>query len=125
MRTRTATRTDRPRRRRLTPEEREQMQRAALERARNPRLGPNIARVLAECAERGFVDPPPVPGRTVLTFTAWRALGRTVRRGERGIRIPVVIPTPNDPETGEPGRRIIHTAAVFHVSQTDPLPPAK
>lgn len=125
MRHRTATRTDRPRRRRLTPEEREQMQRAALERARAPRFGPNLGIVLAECARRGFLDPPPVPGRTVLTFNAWRALGRTVRRGEHGIRIPVVIPTAHDPETGEPGRRIIKTAAVFHVSQTDPLPPRK
>lgn len=72
------------------------------------------------------------PGAThVAGFRAWLKLNRCVRKGERGIRIfaPMTIRDKDaagdvalDPATGEPATRtLFKLAAVFDVSQTEPL----
>lgn len=63
------------------------------------------------------------PRENVFTFNAWRALGRTVSKGQKGVRIVTVIRCErHDQETGEsrPARKP-KTTSVFHVSQTEAL----
>lgn len=104
-------------RRRLTSEERATMERAALERASNPRSAVNMMIVVMEFEERG------IPANDViarsLTFNAWRALGRTVTRGQKGVKIVTMRPVV-DSQTGEE-KKIFTSAYVFHISQTAPL----
>lgn len=60
------------------------------------------------------------PRVNVFTFNAWKALGRTVKKGEHGVKIVSVIPcTKKDPVIGEdvPVKKIKATT-VFHISQT-------
>lgn len=92
----------------------------ALRRARGCRSVSNMVAVVSECEARGYA-PAAVPGENVLTFGAWRALGRSVRKGERGIRVSTWVPIrKRDAATGEEvevGKRP-KVAFVFHVSQT-------
>ncbi len=72
-----------------------------------------------QCHERG-IEP-----RHIAGFRAWLKLGRSVRKGERALRIfaPVTVKERDDggQETGE--RRVLfRTAFVFELSQTEPLP---
>lgn len=62
--------------------------------------------IIAGFAAKG-IDPDTVkPRENVLTFGAWRALGRMVRKGEHGVKI------------GTPGE---WQTTVFHISQTDAI----
>jgi antirestriction protein ArdC len=56
----------------------------------------------------------------VLTFQAWKALGRVVRRGEHGVKVVTFIPT-TDKATGEVTGKRPWSSTVFHISQTDQL----
>lgn len=66
------------------------------------------------------------PKQNVLTYKAWRALGRHVRKGEHGCRVTVwgtSAKRENDPSTGEEReqvKRFCTTAVVFHKCQTEP-----
>jgi len=72
--------------------------------------------------ERGIPETDIRPRENVLTFHAWRAKGRTVRRGEHGVTVVTWIPVYRE-ENGE--RKVVgrrpKSATVFHVSQTEPL----
>lgn len=66
------------------------------------------------------------PRVNVFTFNAWIALGRVVRRGQKGVQIVSVIEdsetdSQNADATTEPRRRF-KRVTVFHESQTEPLP---
>ncbi len=80
--------------------------------------------VIAACAMRGYTDAQ--PRENVLTFNAWKALGRHVKRGERGIAVSVWYPAAEkiDETTSEIHREYAPmkhaTAYVFHISQTEP-----
>lgn len=113
------TTTTKARRPRLSPQDRQAMQAAALERASNPRSIANMTIVISEFMERGIPAGEIIPGENVLTFNAWRALGRTVTRGQKGVKIATMRPTV-DATTGEE-KKIFTTAYVFHISQTAPL----
>ena len=106
--------------RRRTPAEREADDREALDRARQGFSPANDAIVVGAFADRGIADVQ--PRENVLTYKAWRAAGRQVRRGQKGVRITTYAPvTEPDPQTGADrvvGRRPV-SAVVFHVSQTD------
>jgi antirestriction protein ArdC len=77
---------------------------------------------------RGIPEEDIRPRENVFTYHAWRALGRQVRKGEKGVRILTWI-TPHEdgpavnPETGKPksGRSFPKATYVFHVSQTDAI----
>ena len=66
------------------------------------------------------------PDQNVFTFPAWRALGRTVCKGEHGVELtvwrPIGKPTV-DPDTGQPKDPPLRCCRsfVFHVSQTKEL----
>ena len=74
--------------------------------------------------EKGIEEEDIIPRENVLTYDAWLAKGRQVRRGEHGVKITTWVGMSfKDEETGEvrPGRRRPKTTTVFHISQTDPI----
>ena len=107
---------------RLTPEERAALDRAALQRARSGASLMNEAQAIREFVERGIPEEEIRPRENVLTFNAWRAVGRYVRKGEHGVKLTVWVPVvEDDPRGGEPtvtGKRAV-SAVVFHESQTE------
>jgi antirestriction protein ArdC len=89
----------------------------ALHRAATGQSLTNYPLILAGFEAKGIPAEQINPRENVFTFNAWRALGRTVRKGEHGVRIVTFIETEKD---GQKARRPWHTT-VFHVSQTDQL----
>jgi len=65
------------------------------------------------------------PRENVFTFNAWKALGRSVKKGEHGVKVVVFVEMSGevrDPSTGETERkgfRAPRTTTVFHISQTE------
>jgi antirestriction protein ArdC len=83
----------------------------------------NVVLLHAQAAERGMTL------TTVAGFTTWKSLGRSVRKGEKGLAVlaPITRRAGEDPDDGASGRRVIRgmrVAHVFDLSQTDgePLP---
>src|ERR1700739_2383919 len=102
-----------------------QSRQEALTRAVSGQSFSNFPAIFQGFAAKGIPESEIKPRENVFTFDAWRALGRTVRRGEHGVKVVTFIDCRSketDPDTGE--RKIIRrpwTTTVFHVSQTDPL----
>jgi antirestriction protein ArdC len=101
-----------------------QQQAAALDRARNGDATTNYPAILSGFLDKGIAQADIQPRTNVLTYDAWQALGRQVRRGEHGVRVLSWVPmtkksavTRDNPE-GVIGRRP-KSATVFHVTQTD------
>jgi len=114
---------------------REEMQQEALSRAVGNQSTANWAPIFAGFMEKGIPEDDIKPRENVFTYHAWRALGRQVRRGEHGGKVTTWVPMKDkgeptvDPTTGEKleprmSKRCT-SATVFHVSQTDPIQPAK
>jgi antirestriction protein ArdC len=74
---------------------------------------------------KGIPESEIMPRENVFTFNAWRALGRTVRRGEHGVKVLTFIERASketDNGTGERKTiRLAWSTTVFHVSQTETL----
>lgn len=108
-----------------TRPERSVLAQRALERAQNERSLANYPAIIEAFTRRGIPAHQIIPRENVLTFHAWLAKGRSVRKGEKGVPIATVIPVGKetiDPETGEPRIRTRPGRAfVFHISQTDPV----
>jgi hypothetical protein len=95
-----------------------QKQLNALDRARTSQSMLNYRQIIQGLTEKG-IDPKDIALReNVLTFDAWRATGRTVRRGEKGIRCLTWIPMPDDTGAKTVRPRSVY---VFHISQTENL----
>jgi hypothetical protein len=102
----------------------------ALERARTGSSESQYADIFDGFMEKGIALDAILPRENVLTFNAWRALGRHVKRGEHGVRILTWIPCKEKAEEGadvregdaaRAGKRLRPKGAVlFHVSQTEP-----
>ena len=98
----------------------------ALTRARTNQALSNYPAIFEGFMEKGIAEAEIIPRENVFTFHAWRALGRTVERGEHGVKVVTFIPmtkkTTDDDgqETTEEFRRP-KTTTVFHVSQTKAL----
>src|SRR5438132_12468987 len=104
--------------------DREQMQQEALSRAASGQSLSNWPAIFAGFMAKGIPEEDIKPRENVLTYHAWRAVGRQVCRGEHGVRVSTFVPmTKKDAETGEakPIGNRAWTATVFHVSQTDPI----
>jgi antirestriction protein ArdC len=97
----------------------------ALANARGGMSVANYAAIYQGFTARGIAEADITPRVNVLTFRAWQALGRVVKRGEHGVRIHtfVALPARVDKTTGEtiPGGRRPKWTTVFHISQTEPL----
>jgi hypothetical protein len=84
----------------------------------------NYGAIFAGFAEKGIPEADILPRQNVFTFNAWRALGRTVKKGEHGVKVVTFVPMgEKDDGTGEKVAtfRAPRTTTVFHVSQTKPL----
>ncbi len=95
----------------------------------------NWPAIFAGFTAKGIAESDIRPRGNVLTYHAWRALGRQVRRGEHGVKVVTFvtckgkedrdgIATNNADGTDKrnsKGFRRPWTATVFHVSQTDPI----
>jgi len=98
----------------------------ALHRAQTSSSVINEQIVIAAFCQRGIAPEQIVPRVNVLTYDAWLAMGRQVRKGEHGVHVWTYITgtrTETDAETGETrkaGFRKPKRVAVFHISQTDP-----
>lgn len=99
----------------------------AFQRATESDSTSNYSTILREFAARGIPPHDILPRVNVFTFDAWRAVGRCVRKGEKGVRLSTFVPSTRDerdPSTGETKRvpcKRARTVYVFHISQTIPL----
>lgn len=73
-------------------------------------------------AAKGIAEDDIQPRVNVFTFNAWKALGRSVRKGEHGVKVCTWVPMTKKDATGEsqPIGRKPRMTTVFHVSQTEP-----
>jgi hypothetical protein len=91
----------------------------ALMRARSG-YSKNDAIVFIEMTERGYTDVR--PRENVFTFNAWKAQGRVVKKGEKGLPIVTWIPCKKQAAAGEEGKKLRpKTAHVFHFEQTQAI----
>ena len=102
---------------------RAEIAREALQRAETGQTLSNYPAIYEGLMDKGIPESEILPRENVFTFHAWRAKGRTVKRGEKGVRVITWIPvTHTDKKTGEETEgRIPRNAHVFHVSQTKEL----
>lgn len=91
----------------------------ALSRARSSQATSNYGALFDGFLSMGIPADDILPRVNVLSFHAWRALGRTVRKGQHGVKLVTWIEA-KDAKTGETYKKP-HTVTVFHVSQTDAL----
>ena len=103
-----------------------ELEAGSLDRARNGQTMTNYPAIFAGFIEKGIPEYEIKPRENVFTFHAWKALGRSVKRGEHGVKVVTFIErsvTERDPATDEQVDRAIrspHTTTVFHISQTEP-----
>lgn len=93
----------------------------ALERIQNGQSVSNYSKIITEFAARGIPEDDICPRSNVLTFKAWKALGRSVKKGEKGVKICTFRPVEEtDKKSGEKTRTGSRPwfSSVFHVSQT-------
>jgi antirestriction protein ArdC len=99
------------------------MQQEALSHALQSQSTMNYASIFVGFGEKGIAESDIKPRENVFTFHAWKALGRSVRKGEHGVKVCTWIPMTKKDDTGEAhdiGRKPRMTT-VFHISQTDPI----
>ena len=95
----------------------------ALDRARNGESVANYPAIYSGFLEKGIPESEILPRVNVLTYHAWRAKGRQVKRGEHGVRVVTYIETAEkrDQESGEITRKASKFpkgTTVFHITQT-------
>ncbi len=91
----------------------------ALSRARSSQATSNYAALFDGFESMGIPAADILPRVNVLSFHAWRAVGRTVKRGEHGVKLVTWIDA-TKADTGE-SRKLARSVTVFHISQTDAL----
>jgi hypothetical protein len=103
----------------------ESVRQEALTRAISGQTMSNYPAIFQGFIARGIPESEIRPRENVFTFNAWRALGRTVRRGEHGVKVLTFIDRASkevDRDTGEPKViRLAWNTTVFHVSQTEAI----
>jgi len=95
----------------------------ALRRAQSGESHSNYPAIFSGFLDKGIPESDIRPRENILTYHAWRAKGRQVKRGEHGVRVVTYIETAEkrDQTTGEVTRkagRIPKGTTVFHFSQT-------
>jgi hypothetical protein len=103
---------------------RTEIQIEALDRARNGQSVANFAAIYEGFAAKGIAETDIRPRENVLTFNAWKALGRSVKKGEHGVKVCTFIDVPvrNTADAGDDTARSYrkpHVTTVFHISQTE------
>mgnify|MGYP001612678563 CR=1 FL=1 len=80
----------------------------ALDRARNGQSFANYAAIYEGFAAKGILPSEIEPRVNVLTFHAWKAIGRSVKKGEHGVKVCTFVDMSKDvkdPSTGETERK--------------------
>lgn len=116
----------------MTTDEKKQQ---ALTRATCGRSWANYPAIIEGFIEKGIPADDIQPRENVLTFWAWKAVGRRVRKGEHGVKVLTWVPMegkktdaeqqPHDGAEQQPRSKSAtrpRTTTVFHVSQTEPDP---
>jgi hypothetical protein len=115
--------------------DRQEMQQEALGRAVGGQSLSNWPAIIHGFIAKGIPETEIKPRENVLTYHAWRALGRQVRRGEHGVKVVTFVaidhdnePTDSEDGDGKPTQRKARgrrpwSATVFHISQTEPIAP--
>lgn len=85
----------------------------------------NYPAIIVGFAAKGIPTADIKPRENVFTFNAWKALGRSVKKGEHGVKVVTFIDCTPKSESGDGGDksksyRRPWTTTVFHISQTDP-----
>ena len=88
----------------------------ALERARSGNSALNYQAILSGFMAKGIPSSEIIPRENVLTYNAWQAINRQVRKGEKGVKVVSWIRT-----TDKNGLEVMRptSATVFHLSQTE------
>ena len=96
------------------------MAREALARAQEDKSHANYRAILVGFSSRGIPESEILPRVNVFTYHAWRAKGRQVKKGEKGVRIDTVLEKVVEDKPTKEKRlaRIRRPATVFHISQT-------
>ena len=100
-----------------------EIQQQALSNARNGESFANYVAIFEGFREKGIPDEQIEPRVNVFTFHAWKALGRSVRKGEHGVKVCTYVPmdkvVEKDGERKVESWRAPRMTTVFHISQTD------
>jgi hypothetical protein len=106
-----------------TPELRAKRESEALSRAVGSQALTNYPAIFEGFMEKGIPEAEILPRENVFTFHAWKALGRSVKKGEHGVKVVTWITAKGaeveDAQPAEPGYKFCRTTTVFHVSQTE------
>jgi antirestriction protein ArdC len=105
-----------------------EMQAEALDRARTSQALTNYPAIYQGFMAKGIAEDDIKPRENVFTFHAWKALGRSVKKGEHGVKVVTFITiSPKEAEQSDATSekhsahyRRPHTTTVFHISQTKP-----
>lgn len=112
---------------------REEIQRRALENAKADRSDANYDAIFEGFMEKGIDEDDIIPRENVFTYDAWQALGRQVRKGEKGVKVVTIIAgtKKDDADNGAQEAKgaddevkrfkMKRSVAVFHISQTDAI----
>ena len=98
----------------------------ALDRAKSGQALSNYPAIYSGFMAKGIDEADIRPRENVFTFQAWKALGRSVKRDEHGVKVVTFIERTTkerDPTSGDEVERSFrspHTTTVFHISQTEP-----
>ncbi|MCP4262796.1 MAG: ArdC family protein [Planctomycetes bacterium] len=95
----------------------------ALSRAQSNQSLINYPAIYEGFAAKGIPENEIEPRVNVLTYHAWRAVGRQVRKGEHGVKVVTwIVMEKEDKDTGEIDTyKRPKSATVFHISQTDSI----
>lgn len=100
----------------------QEIQNKALNNATTQNSTMNYEAIINGFMEKGIAQEDIIPRINVFTYNAWKALGRQVRKGEKGVKVVTFVPTTRTDENGEKVEsKFSRTTTVFHVSQTDPV----
>lgn len=94
----------------------------ALSNALNNNSMANYQTIFNGFIEKGINPDDIKPRENVFTFNAWKALNRTVKKGEHGIKIVSVVKgSKKDKQGNDKPYSFPKNTTVFHISQTELL----
>ena len=106
----------------MTTDTQKHQQAEALQRATQGLSAANYDAIFDGFTEKGITLQDIRPRENIFTFNAWRAQGRTVCKGEHGVKITTWITCQKkDTTAAEDSYRRPKAATVFHISQTKEL----
>ncbi len=102
-----------------------EMRQESLMRARCGQSMANYPAIFAGFTAMGIPESEIDPRENVLTYNAWIAAGRQVRKGQHGVKLHTWVNATKEVSRGgsvtKEDYRFCRSATVFHVSQTDAI----